>query len=271
MQEETLVKLLRLNRRFYQTFARSFAETRGRLQPGVAQVLSGVPPEASVLDLGCGHGQLSRALAEQGHHGRYVGLDASADLLQLAREQDVHPQARYYQADLADSNWAQELRNPFERIFAFAVLHHLPAENLRQQVLKKIRGLCVEGGRLDLSVWNFTASPRLRARVVPWEQVGLNPSQVEPGDYLLDWRRGGYGLRYVHLFEEGELEQLAHHSGFEVKETFYSDGEGGRLGLYQIWKPNLARSNPQARPATRVRGNPRTTRTRWRQPGQILT
>jgi hypothetical protein len=79
-------------------------------------------------------------------------------------------------------------------------------------------------------------SPRLRARIRPWKTIDLSDDEVEPGDYLLDWRRGGYGLRYVHHFDEGELSILADEAGFEVRETFYSDGENSRLGLYQVWE-----------------------------------
>ena len=79
-------------------------------------------------------------------------------------------------------------------------------------------------------------SPRLQARVVPWEAIGLSQEEVEPGDYLLDWRRGGIGLRYVHHFNEEELQNLATKAGYQIVETFYSDGEGGRLGLYQVWE-----------------------------------
>jgi hypothetical protein len=76
----------------------------------------------------------------------------------------------------------------------------------------------------------------LRERIQSWELIGLSPGDVEPGDYLLDWRSGGTGLRYVHHFNEEELSRLAQESGFDVIETFYSDGEGGKLGLYQVWK-----------------------------------
>ena len=58
---------------------------------------------------------------------------------------------------------------------------------------------------------------------------------MDPGDYLLDWRSGGQGLRYVHHFSREELGALAAAYGFEVVETFESDGEGGRLGLYGVW------------------------------------
>ena len=43
------------------------------------------------------------------------------------------------------------------------------------------------------------------------------------------------GIRYVHIFTENELVDLAESSGFEVKDTFYSDGKEGDLGLYQCW------------------------------------
>jgi hypothetical protein len=33
-----------------------------------------------------------------------------------------------------------------------------------------------------------------------------------------------------------ELALLAEQTGFEIIETFHSDGENERLGLYQIWK-----------------------------------
>ena len=68
---------------------------------------------------------------------------------------------------------------------------------------------------------------------MPWP----DDMTVEAHDYLLDWRSGGKGLRYVHHFEERELAELAKASGFRIMDTFYSDGEKGNLGLYQVWKP----------------------------------
>jgi hypothetical protein len=82
-------------------------------------------------------------------------------------------------------------------------------------------------------------SEKLKARIQPWEAAAISGSEVDAGDYLLDWRSGGTGLRYVHHFDEGELHNLAEATGFEITETFYSDGEGGNLGLYQVWKPIL--------------------------------
>ena len=60
------------------------------------------------------------------------------------------------------------------------------------------------------------------SRVLPWSTVGIAETDVEEGDTLLDWRHavgdqaGERGLRYVHLFQRGELSRLALKSGFTI-------------------------------------------------------
>jgi SAM-dependent methyltransferase len=236
MDEQIAARLLRLNREFYQTFAKPFIETRKRLQPGVLRILEDFDPQETILDLGCGSGELARELARRGHRGRYVGLDLSEELLAAAAEEQPHPGATFVLADLADAGWHADLAGPFERIFAFAVLHHIPGDALRLRLVREMRELLAGDGSVTLSVWDFLASERLKARVVEWDAVGLGWEDVDPGDYLLDWRRGGHGLRYVHNFDEKELSDLAARGGFSVGRTYRSDGEGGRLGLYQDWR-----------------------------------
>lgn len=248
VNQETAKYLLDLNRQFYQSFAQPFSATRQRLQPGVSRVLVGLDPEARILDLGCGNGELARALARRGHQGSYVGIDFSQEL--LAKAQESIPEgfeARFIQAELASTDWNARLpKEGFDRILAFAVLHHIPGEALRRQILLKIRTLLAADGRLIHSEWQFLNSARLRQRMQPWEKAGLSPAEVDPGDHLLDWRRGGYGLRYVHHFSEDELARLAGETDYRIQETFYSDGESGDLGLYQIWI-----KAPLSRPHTR--------------------
>jgi tRNA (uracil-5-)-methyltransferase TRM9 len=231
----TLSRLLDLNRQFYQTFALPFSATRHRLQPGVLHILKQIIPSNSLLDLGCGNGELARQLIHHGHIGSYIGLDFSPALLEQAPAVQS-PNFRFYQADLASPDWEVPLADtPYDAILAFAVLHHLPGMELRLQVLRKARSLLSAGGRFIHSEWQFLNSPRLKARVQPWEVIGLSQQEVDPGDYLLDWRQGGQGLRYVHYFSEAELADLAAKAGFAVIESFLSDGENNRLGLYQVW------------------------------------
>jgi SAM-dependent methyltransferase len=232
----TLSRLLDLNRQFYQTFALQFSATRQRLQPGVIHILEQISPTDDLLELGCGNGELSRELARCGHAGSYMGLDFSPPLLEQATP-DQPLKYSFVQADLSTNDWDAPLTgNRYDAILAFAVLHHLPGAELRHQILHKIRSLLTDGGRFIHSQWQFLNSPRLAARVQPWEAINLSQDDVDPGDYLLDWRQGGTGLRYVHHFSEPELVELAASTDFEVVESFLSDGENHRLGLYQVWR-----------------------------------
>jgi len=243
----TARKLIQLNHQFYQTFALQFSASRQRLQPGVRRILEqGFPSnpaalslEADILELGCGNGELARELARRGQRGAYIGLDFNAELLEKARQiVPVTFQGSFLLISLDSADWEQPIPNAsFDVILAFAVLHHLPGDELRCQVLHKARRLIKPQGCFIHSEWQFLNSPRLRGRIQPWEQAGLNVADVDPDDYLLDWRSGGYGLRYVHHFSTSELDGLANKTGFQVIETFLSDGEGGNLGLYQLWKP----------------------------------
>ena len=238
MELDVRDQLINLNRKFYQSFAKQFSDTRQRLQPGVMRILELISPRDDVLDLGCGNGQLGYELKSRGHEGIYTGLDSNTDLLAIADTKlSGEESVSLLERDLTTNSWDVELTAMnFDFILAFAMLHHLPSAELRKQVATKIRRLISSSGRFIHSEWQLLNSSRLRERIQPWENVGLNPDQVEPGDYLIDWRHGGQGLRYVHVFSEQELEALARESGFQIVETFRSDGEGGQLGLYQIWK-----------------------------------
>jgi tRNA (uracil-5-)-methyltransferase TRM9 len=234
----TISRLLELNRQFYQTFALPFSATRQRLQPGVIKMLDQIRPEADLLDLGCGNGELAHELARCGHRGAYTGLDFSSILLDEARGGQPDDFS-FILADLSSDNWDAALSdNRYDAIFAFAVLHHLPGIDIRLRLLRKVRSLLKTIGRFIHSEWQFLNSPRMAARVQPWESIGLSTTDVEPGDYLLDWRQGGTGLRYVHHFSESELVDIAAQVDFHIAESFLSDGENERLGLYQVWKTN---------------------------------
>jgi tRNA (uracil-5-)-methyltransferase TRM9 len=238
MDSNTAGKLLDLNRQFYQTFGSAFSSTRARLQPGVQRILAGLQGDETILDLGCGNGELARALGRRGARGTYTGLDFSRPLLEAAAPRGEGLRATFLPADLSDPGWAASFAPAsFDLVFAFAVLHHIPGAELRLEILSQVHGLLRPGGRFVHSEWQFLASPRLQARLQAWEQAGLSASQVERGDYLLDWRQGGRALRYVHAFDLAELDGLAAAGGFQVQETFHSDGEGGELGLYQTWIP----------------------------------
>lgn len=239
MDPDTAARLIEINRDFYTRFGDSFSATRHRIQPGVRRVLGMLKGDESILDLGCGNGELARELAKRGHRGPYLGLDFSLPLLKNAEPQPEGFSASFMEADLTRlSNIESRISTPggWSLITAFAALHHIPSEAMRLNILRAVHTRLAENGKFILSNWQFLNSEKLRSRIQDWSKVGLSNTDVDQGDYLLDWRSGGEGLRYVHHFSEEELTSLARTAGFVVRDAFYSDGEGGNLSLYQIWE-----------------------------------
>lgn len=249
MRPETIQSILDINRQFYQIFGDAFAATRRRIQPGVRKVLTELPREGNWLDLGCGSGALALEWIRQGRCGSYCGIDFSEVLLaeaqrsisQIKIPNDLSIQ--FQQADLLGEDWSHQCsQKTFDGILCFAAMHHLPGRVNRLRFLQQVRCLLQPGSLFFHSNWQFQHSPKLVARIQPWRTVGVDEMDVETGDTLLDWRYSlpgqaeKSGLRYVHIFSLEELANLAAETGFAVAETFESDGEGGRLGLYQRWE-----------------------------------
>lgn len=231
MRTSTAYQLLQLNRKFYDAFADDFSASRSRLQPGIIRILDTLRPYKSLLDIGCGNGRLLAASQQSAPDSRYVGVDFSRKLLP---ERPILPRCVFIYADLTSPHWTTDIPGNFDAAVCLSVLHHIPGSGRRLRLLRDISTALEPGAPCALSVWQFLQLPRLRRKIVPWEQIGLSHTDVDSGDYLLDWHRGGHGLRYVHYFEPAELNALCTRAGFHIDKSFHSDGESGKLGLYLL-------------------------------------
>jgi 2-polyprenyl-3-methyl-5-hydroxy-6-metoxy-1,4-benzoquinol methylase len=168
----------------------------------------------------------------------YTGLDASPQLIALARERAdsfVGMKTEFRVVDLADPDWTEPVRGGwFTAVLALAVFQHVPSLALRTQLISQAATLLSPGGALLMSSWQFTSSERMRRKIVSWSDVGIDETELEPGDYLLDWKYGEPGYRYCHLLSEGEILALATAAGLELMETFRADGREGNLNLYAV-------------------------------------
>jgi SAM-dependent methyltransferase len=241
-------KLIDLNYQFYQTFSASFSRTRFSVQPGVKKIVADyiLKPELnnkdSILDIGCGNGELARYLGATPYEGKFLGIDNSLALLDFSGNNSSTSRfsSSFLVKDITTPDWSDHLSGiPFSMIVSFAVIHHIPGIELRNNVFQSIRRLIKNDGLFIHSQWQFMNSIKLANRVIPWEMIGFSASQMDPGDHLLDWlaEEGKTGYRYVHLFTEDELSRYATANGFSVVDSFYSDGKEGNLALYQIWQP----------------------------------
>ena len=238
MKPSIIRRLNEINRAFYDSFAAQFSQSRTVLQPGIRRALGLMAPFGSLLDLGCGDARVGRLLVSR-HQGavRYVGVDASEKMLSIARRGASAADLTLLAADLVEDGWQERIppqQGGFDAAVSFSVLHHLPSGELRLRFLREVRSLLAPGAKLALSVWQILHLPRFRKRIMPWSSAGIDESELEDGDLLLDWRRGGHGLRYVHHFDLEELSQLGRTAGLDVLQDYRSDGVTGDLGLYLI-------------------------------------
>jgi len=230
--------LRNLNREFYDDFAEHFADSRGRTEPGLERILHRIAPGDHVLVLGCAHGRVAALLPQDCN---YVGLDFSAEILSLADPEVADSvETRFAVADFMDPSWVDRVRAPFDWIIARAVFHHLPGYLTRLRVLRQATSLLAREGRIVLANWQFLSAKRLHRRIQEWSEIGLSEDDVEPGDYLLDWRRGGRGFRYVHLVDEAETQQLAEDANLAIEEMYRADGRENNLTLYAVLKKRVS-------------------------------
>lgn len=209
--------LNRLNRSFYDSFAAEFSRSREAINPGITRALKSLDLSA-VLDVGCGDGRVRKMLPRE---CQYVGLDFSAKLIGRAGQGQALPlQGDFVLADF--SNPLPVAAQTFPTVLCFAALHHLPE---RQTLMRELARTARPGGAVVVSVWQITHNERMRKKIV--EDLGN-------GDYVLDWKSGGRGLRFVHEVTEEELRALAEAARLRVIEMYRSDGRSGNLGLYAV-------------------------------------
>ncbi|MBI5304660.1 MAG: class I SAM-dependent methyltransferase [Chloroflexi bacterium] len=235
MDSRLVNQLLDINRKFYSEFAHAFSETRSSGQSRLERIVAYIGDGVKALDVGCGNGRLAERLERESRRVQYVGVDASPELIAIASAHQArwhHVAAEFRVADIAAPGWgAPFARASFDLAIALAVLHHVPSFELRVAVLREIHALLKSGARVILTNWHFERNERLRKKIVAWQMIGVDEHELEEGDALMTWERGGKGFRYCHLVTQSEMKKLAAQSDFQIVEQFYADAD---LNLYSI-------------------------------------
>lgn len=271
MRPDTAAALHRINLDFYERQAASFSEKRAAPWPGWRRVAEEIErrrePSARrprVLDLGCGHGRLAGFLDRRWRGALdYLGLDASAALLDLAAARRWRADCRFLRRDLLLEGLRAELPGePFDLITVFGLMHHLPGAGNRRALLRRAARRLAPGGLLAVSFWQFGDRQRFLRRVVPWEAYNRTAPQridvddLEPGDTLLAWgeqtpaeeRPGSRPVRYCCWTPAPEAEHLYAGLSLAAVCAFSADGAGHDLNLYLLHRaPGRVRLIPRAR------------------------
>lgn len=215
MKKEYAAYLINKTREDYNLISEQFSSTRQYIWRDLEPLIDYTKSGDRVLDLGCGNGRLLKVLKDK--KVEYIGVDNSEKLIEAARRE--FPGENFQVADILHLSFPD---NYFDKIYCIAVLHHIPSNEFRLQVLKEIKRVLRPGGLLILTVWN------LWQRKTSWEAffkqtflkiIGL--SKLDLRDILVPWKnKEGKILvqRYYHLFTEKELKKLAQCVGFKIKE-----------------------------------------------------
>ena len=135
--------------------------------------LEGVAPDATILDIGCGTGRVTEALLALVPQGRVRALDASADMVELARRR-LGERADVWCQDVLDL----DLDEPVDAILSTATLHWVTDhDRLWARVAQALR----PGGMLEVQCGGQGNIERVRAvieevaRDVAPQLVGWSP------------------------------------------------------------------------------------------------
>nr|BBH94217.1 methyltransferase type 11 [Thermogemmatispora argillosa] len=162
-------------------------------------------PGELILDVGCGTGHLTAAIARSG--ARVVGLDLSPAMIETARRH--YPTLEWHIGDIRTFDYP----HPFDALFSNAALHWIPEA---ERVVKALARLLKPGGRLVLEMGGRGNVATLQAAVEAVLQERLAITPVNPwyfpalGEYATLLETHGFEVQAAWLFarptalEEGE-------------------------------------------------------------------
>ena len=142
----------------------------------------------SIVDLGCGPGQLTPVLRERWPHARILGIDSSAEMIEAASRRDDGPSVSYEQADVA--TW--DPGAPVDLLVSNAMFQWVPDQ---LDVIRRLAGRVAHGGAFALQVPNNFDAP---SHVLLHEVAARAPYAEHTS--RLDLPRGHEPEEYVELF-----------------------------------------------------------------------
>jgi len=119
-----------------------------------------LPPGARVLDLCCGTGCSTQAVADVYPDGDIVGLDASEEMLARARRKPLSERVDFVLGDAMDPSQSAGIQGPFDGILMAYGIRNMSAPD---ECLGRIYDLLAPGGVVCFHEYSVADSNRSRA------------------------------------------------------------------------------------------------------------
>jgi ubiquinone/menaquinone biosynthesis C-methylase UbiE len=154
-----------------------------------------LPPGASVLDLCCGMGRHSLALADAGY--RVTGVDLSPVLLAEARKRDTDNRVAWLQGDMRKV----PAEGPFDAVVnLFTSFGYFEDDAENAKVIKEIKRVLRPGGRFLI---DFLNPEYVAAHLVPYSERREDGMTIEERRSIED----GFVRKRITIREEGRQER----------------------------------------------------------------
>lgn len=239
MEQVVVEKLLAINKSFYLDQAESFDKTRSFGWEGWEKmwqtINSDLPNKCRVVDIGCGNGRFGIFLYQKKiKNFAYHGLDSSEKLLAMAKLRVLIKDTQFTLCDVIRKPLRHYIQpKSVDLMVILALLHHIPSNILRQKILLHAWQTVKPGGWMVVSFWQLATDKKLKNKSIPWQEIGIRPSDVEAGDFLLPWQNSS-SRRYCHNFTPEEIHTLLPQQHVSTLDHFEADGKSGRVNYYVL-------------------------------------
>ncbi|KAF6215011.1 hypothetical protein GE061_009759 [Apolygus lucorum] len=229
----------------YENISDHFSRTRHKPWPAILDLVKSLKPGSVVLDVGCGNCKYF-GFSSQTYE---IGSDHSFGLLTISRE-------RGFQAVRSNCLSLPFKNSTVDCLLCIAVIHHLSSRDRRIQSIKEMLRVLTSSGQALIYVWakdqkyqgkasnylkNQSHHEGNRLGLTGLEKdasvelpVHVNRTDFSSGqnDVFVPWKLkldssadpSSTYLRFYHVFDEGELENLCVEAGAHIIKSYYDNG-----------------------------------------------
>lgn len=201
----------------YNLTAEDFSRTREYVPEDRKELLlKYIGPGDRILDLGCGNGRFFEVFKNM--QVEYFGVDISKKMIKIAKEK--YPNRDFQVADALSLPFSS---NYFDKIFSFAVFHHIPSKEFRLKFLKEAKRVLKPKGIFILTVWNLNPITMIligqqkRVKGFLKDQILkiFGMSKLDFGDFFISW--SNIIPRYIHYFTIKGFKKIVQSVDFKIK------------------------------------------------------